>query len=142
MVGHGRLQLLFVFFLGLTVLSFGKFDKIYGSDLLLLVKVVVMIYDIIDKFLQKLILIFEQRFGFPKVVRSNNFVLDEVRQNFLEIRLPLDVIDGIFISRCDSFLGSNEPAVVKKEISARNGLQKSSLTSNFKFTYRRIASFQ
>ena len=101
-----------------------------------------MIYDIIDKFLQKLILIFEQRFGFPKVVRSNNFVLDEVRQNFLEIRLPLDVIDGIFISRCDSFLGSNEPAVVKKEISARNGLQKSSLTSNFKFTYRRIASFQ
>ena len=37
MVGHGRLQLLFVFFLGLTVLSFGKFDKIYGSNLLLLI---------------------------------------------------------------------------------------------------------
>ena len=59
MVGHGRLQLLFVFFLGLAVLPLGKFDKINGSNLLFLIKVVVLIDKIIDKFLQKLILIFE-----------------------------------------------------------------------------------
>ena len=54
----------------------------------------------------------------------------------------MDAIDRIFIGRRDSFLGSDKPAVMEKKISARDGLQKSSLTSDFKLTYRRITSFQ
>ena len=103
---------------------------------------VVVTDEIINKFLQKLILIFKQWFCFPEVVRSQYFVLDEVRQNLLEVGLSLDVIDGIFISGRNSFLGSDEPTVVEKEVSSRYGLQKGSLTSYFKLTDRRVASFQ
>ena len=68
---------------------------------------------IIDKLVQKLILIFDKRLSFPEIVRSDNFILNEIGKNFLQVRFHLNIIDGLFVSWWDWFLLGYEPTVVK-----------------------------
>ena len=57
-----------------------------------------MMSKIIDKLVQKLILIFDKGLSFPEIVRSDNFILDEIGKNFFQVRFHLNMIDRLLVS--------------------------------------------
>ena len=78
-ISHGSFQLFLLFLLGLAPLSAGIFDKINSPNLLLLIQMLIVQNKIVDKFPQEPILILQQHLSLPKIVRSNDLILDEIR---------------------------------------------------------------